>query len=339
MFDGKAFGQEIVAAVKAHVDKSVGPLLARMETLEARFAGLPTPKDGEPGKDADPDEVAAIVVRELRSEIDGVRAAVEALPPPIEIPSLPELPDIPALIADAVSAIPAPQPGKDADPERVAALVRQEAERILAGWEKPQDGKDGPSEETVKAIVAHEVAEAVAALPKAKDGQPGIDGVGLASMLIDRNGELVATMTDGSTRNLGPVVGKDAKEVDWANIDHRLKAMFDAWPKPKDGADGVGFDDLDLVETEAGVFLRCVRGETVKEWRLPIVIDRGVFKEGQTYRKGDGVTWGGSFWIAQDETAEKPDSSKGWRLSVKRGRDGKDGEIKPPRDAKPLKVG
>lgn len=94
----------------------------------------------------------------------------------------------------------------------------------------------------------------------------------------------------------------------------------------KDGFDGVGFDDLDLVHDERGVFLRFVKGENVKEFRLPIVVDRGVFKAGQTYNKGDGTTWGGSFWIAQEETTEKPDSGKGWRCAVKRGRDGRDGK-------------
>jgi hypothetical protein len=317
MFDGKAFGQEIVAAVKAHVDKAVGPLVARMETLEARFGELPTPKNGEPGKDADPDAVAAIVVRELQSEIDGLRAAVEALPPPIEIPSLPELPDIPALIADAVAAIPVPQPGKDADPEQVAALVRQEAGRILAGWERPKDGKDGaPGRD------GENGADGAPGQDGA-DGQPGLngkDGLDVKDLFVADGGELVATFSDGRSKNLGQFRGKDGEPG-------------------KPGADGVGFDDLDLVETEAGVFLRCIKGETVKEWRLPIVIDRGVFKEGQTYRKGDGVTYGGHYWIAQGETVEKPDTGKGWRMAVRKGRDGKDGEIKPPRDPKPVKVG
>jgi hypothetical protein len=75
----------------------------------------------------------------------------------------------------------------------------------------------------------------------------------------------------------------------------------------------------------------------VRQYRLPIVRDLGVWREG-TYRKGDGVTWGGSFWIAQDETTDKPDGpgGKGWRLAVKKGRDGKDGPGKGP--DKPAKV-
>ena len=45
----------------------------------------------------------------------------------------------------------------------------------------------------------------------------------------------------------------------------------------------------------------------------------------RTYVRGDAVTWGGSLWIAQKETSAKPDSPEsGFRLAVKKGRDGKD---------------
>lgn len=47
-------------------------------------------------------------------------------------------------------------------------------------------------------------------------------------------------------------------------------------------------------------------------------------RQGVKYLEGDGVTWGGSFWIAQKDTATKPDGGE-WRLAVKKGRDGKDG--------------
>jgi len=53
---------------------------------------------------------------------------------------------------------------------------------------------------------------------------------------------------------------------------------------------------------------------------------KGVFVEGREYRTGDGVSLGGSFWIAQlDNPAGRPGTSDAWRLAVKRGRDGKDG--------------
>ena len=70
---------------------------------------------------------------------------------------------------------------------------------------------------------------------------------------------------------------------------------------------------------------------------FPLLIDRGVFLANATYERGDGVTSGGSFWIAQKATTSKPgDNNSDWRLAVKKGRDGKDGlkgdrgEIGPP---------
>lgn len=94
------------------------------------------------------------------------------------------------------------------------------------------------------------------------------------------------------------------------------------------GRDGFGFDDLSVhYDGERGVTFRFARGEEVKEFSLdlPIVLDRGVWREG-AFKKGDGVTWGGSFFIAQEDTSDKPETSKSWRLAVKRGRDGRDGK-------------
>lgn len=144
-------------------------------------------------------------------------------------------------------------------------------------------------------------------------GTPGRDGLDVKDMFRAEGGRVVAVMSDGTTRDLGVVVGKDGVPG---------RDGKDGLP----GLDGVGFDDLDLIEADDGVFLRFTRGEQVKSFRLPIVIDCGVYREGKTYHRGNGVTWAGSFWIAQEETQEKPDSGKGWRLSVKRGRDGKDGK-------------
>lgn len=98
----------------------------------------------------------------------------------------------------------------------------------------------------------------------------------------------------------------------------------------KDGADGVGFDDLDAEYDEFGrMSLKFVRGDVVKRFRVPGQVDRGIFKDGESYEQGDGVTWGGSFWIAQRSTTAKPGDGRteltGWRMAVKRGVDGKQG--------------
>ncbi len=110
-------------------------------------------------------------------------------------------------------------------------------------------------------------------------------------------------------------------------------------PRGEPGRDGFGFDDLSVVETDKGWMIRFSKGTEVKEFRLPIVTDRGVFKDGTGYRRGDGVSFGGSWFIAQEDTTEKPETGKGWRLAVKRGRDGKDGTMKDPPKGGPVKVG
>ena len=53
---------------------------------------------------------------------------------------------------------------------------------------------------------------------------------------------------------------------------------------------------------------------------------RGVWKEGDSYERGDCVTWGGSLWHCEKDTTDKPETSESWKLAVKRGRDGRDGE-------------
>ena len=339
MFDGKAFGLEVVSAVRAHVDKSMAPIVARIEAIERKLAE-PAAVDG--------DDLDAV-----KSDVESLRKAIADLPAPVA----PELPDIPAMIAEAVAAIPAPENGKDADPEvirqmvaeavaevppakdgadadmeAVAAQVKELVDTTLAGWERPQDGKSVTVEE-LRPLVDESVQRAVSGLPVAKDG------VNLAGAMIDRDGNLVLTLSDGTMKELGVVVGADGKGVDMAAVERSIVEKVAAIPKPKDGTDGVGFDDMDLVETDEGIVLRFTKGDVVKDFRLPVVIDRGVWKEG-AYRKGDGCTWGGSFWICQEDGAtDKPDAGKSWRLAVKRGRDGKDGVMKAETPKTPIKVG
>jgi hypothetical protein len=145
----------------------------------------------------------------------------------------------------------------------------------------------------------------------------------VAGLVINRDGNLVLTMSDGAVKDLGPVVGKDGNPG-------------------KDGVDGLGFDDIEAVyDGEKTITLKFTQGERVKEFAfaMPVVIDRGVYKTGETYTAGDGVTFGGSFWIAQKDTETKPEAGDDWRLSVKRGRDGKDGTVKETKPMMPLRVG
>lgn len=83
-----------------------------------------------------------------------------------------------------------------------------------------------------------------------------------------------------------------------------------------------------LFDGERTVTLCFKDGTPVDGGVIKFAVDlyRGVWVEGKAYERGDGVTWGGSEWHANEPTTSKPgDGSKAWTLKVKRGRDGKDG--------------
>jgi hypothetical protein len=89
---------------------------------------------------------------------------------------------------------------------------------------------------------------------------------------------------------------------------------------------------------DGGRTLRWAIGDTVHEIKTAIVLDAGVWREGATYVVGDGVTLGGSFFIAQAETSAKPGKSDDWRLAVKRGSDGRDARTDEKRALEPLRL-
>jgi len=206
-----------------------------------------------------------------------------------------------------VAALPVPKDGTSVTTEDVAPIIEAAVKEAVAAIELPvakdgEPGKDGTSvtTEDVAPIIEAAVKQAVAAieLPVAKDG------IGLAGAMKDHEGCLVLTLTNGDLVKLGRVDGER-------------------------GTDGLGYDDLEVVQKDERTFaISFARGDHVKEYvfSLPVVLDRGVFKEGNEYVPGDGVTCGGSFWIAQKQTKLRPGTNDEWRLAVKKGRDGKDFE-------------
>lgn len=165
--------------------------------------------------------------------------------------------------------------------EAVVGLVKGYLEKVLPGLES-----------RLKALEER---------PDAKDG------VGVAGAVIDRDGQLVLTLTDGKTVPLGLVVGKDGE----------------AGPK------GFDLDAFDVALKEDGrtIEMSFVAGENTvtRTLQLPTLIYRGVYAEGRTYEVGDVTTWGGSSWACVERTEERPgERAAGWTLAVKRGRDGKD---------------
>jgi hypothetical protein len=101
---------------------------------------------------------------------------------------------------------------------------------------------------------------------------------------------------------------------------------------------GRAFKAASVTTVDGGRTLRWAIGDTVHEIKTAIVLDAGVWREGTTYVPGDGVTLGGSFFIAQAETAAKPGKSDDWRLAVKRGSDGRDARTDDKRALEPLRL-
>lgn len=61
--------------------------------------------------------------------------------------------------------------------------------------------------------------------------------------------------------------------------------------------------------------------------RIKTPADCGVYDHAREYLAGDGVSYDGSFWIAQRDAPGRPSTdNSGWRLAVKRGRNGRDGD-------------
>jgi hypothetical protein len=186
------------------------------------------------------------------------------------------------MIGDAVSSLPPAEKGEPGEP-----------------------GRDVDMGEVVTRIETA-VSAAVAALPAPKAGDPGKDGIGLADALRDAEGHLILVMTDGRTKSLGLVNGKDGEP----------------------GRDGLGFDDLQVEqigERTVRFLLKRDAGEAEFDVTFPVPIYRGVFKEGEPYEAADLVTWAGSLWHCNEPKGLKPGApDSGWQLAAKAGRPGKD---------------
>jgi collagen type III alpha len=86
------------------------------------------------------------------------------------------------------------------------------------------------------------------------------------------------------------------------------------------------FKDATFTSPDDGRTLQLTLAGTLHEIKTAVLLDAGVWRAG-TYKCGDTVSFGGSMWVAQQDTQTKPETEDShWRLAVKRGRDGKDGK-------------
>ncbi|MCW5758908.1 MAG: hypothetical protein KIS90_03975 [Phenylobacterium sp.] len=331
MFDGEAFGAEIVEAVKAYVEEATAPLLARLAELERRptaevvaeqiahavraaVEAAPKPQDGRDGRDGVDGRDGA------RGEAgqdgrDGANA------PPVSDTAIAEA------VARHLEANPPPA-GKDGrdgadgrDGERgergepgLAARIEPDAfAGAVALWleaNPPAAGRDGRDGVDGKDGAPGRNGADGAKGEKGDPGRDGADGVGLAGAVIDRAGELVITLSNGEAKRLGPVVGRDGK---------------DGEPGPQ----GFGIDQFDIEQPDLRTMVvSFTHGDTKESYELALggFVDRGGYKDGERYELGDVATWGGHLWLCQNPTSEKPGGNDDWRLAVRKGRDGKDAD-------------
>lgn len=319
--DAKALADATAEIVKSHVATATAPLLRRIEVLEGR----PAPEKGEPGEPgmdgvgiADAVKTDGVLILRLTDgtekqigQVDGKDGEPGPPPDPETVAGVVRgmiAEPIAEAVSTAVAALPAPERGEPGEKGEAGPMPEPEAVA-------------GSFRELAENIVSEAVAAGIAKLPppekgdtgdQGRPGADGADGCGIADLLVDRDGNLVATFSDGRMKNIGPVQGRDGLDG-------------------KDGRDGFDLTAFDVEQSEdlRSVTLKFARGDVEQrhELKFPVVLDRGVYKADreQPYETGDSVTWGGSTWIAQRETSAKPDSpDSGWRLSTKRGRDGKD---------------
>jgi len=296
-FDGEAFGQEIVAAVKAHIEKSIAPIIDRMAAIETRLAV--------------PAEVRAADMDTVRSDLAALRATIDALPTPVEPPALP---DIPAIVAQsverAVAALPPPEPGKpgrDIDPAVVEEMVSARVAEAVAAIPAAAPGKDADP-----VVIAEMVARAVEALPPAapgKDADPAL----VAGLVEEKVREAVAALPPAPRGDPGPQ-GKMPVVRDWTD-----KVHYEGDVRTHGGSTFQALRDTAKEPPHDDWICIARAGAAGRSFDI-----RGTYDESDSYRHLDVVALGGaSFAATRDNPGPCP--GEGWQLIAAQGKRGNPG--------------
>ncbi len=252
------------------------------------IAVLPLPKDGCDGKSITIEDVASFIREEIEKSIALLPVAKDGEPgnPGKDGKSV-DIEDIKTIITDEISKISLQLNDKDSKSinlDTISQLVKSEVANIHVPASK--DGLDGQSVtvEDVAPLIKEEVEKSIASLPIPKDG------VGLAGAVIDRNGNLVITCTNGIIIPLGKVIGNDGKDIDPSTlleiktrliefdpIAERLERRLSSIEQKGFYDDGINDHRLRLEEVKTDL------SSVIKSMGLmPNLIDRVTTLEGQT---------------------------------------------------------
>jgi hypothetical protein len=327
---------DLAAVIAEAITVAQAPLLARLAVLESRAV---TKTFGEKGEKGDPGE---------RGEMGPVGpAGADAVV------------DLEAVARAAAALIPVPRDGLDGKDGRDGVDGKdgapgrdgQDGVAGPAGLDGTDgapgvNGKDGVGvrdatldaggtlllhftdgfTKSVGVIVGRDGAPGVAGARGAQ-GDPGRDGIGVAGALLDKDGGLVLTLSDGTVKALGRVVGHDG-------VDGQPGARGEQGSPGLNGRDGT-LEHLKAVYDGERTITLCfkdgtpIEGGAIKLTGLSRY--QGIWSRERAYEAGDQTTYGGSQWtaIADAPAGLQPGTNEGaaaWKLSVKKGNDGKDGK-------------
>lgn len=171
------------------------------------------------------------------------------------------------------------------------AISRCEAIKPLNG-EPGKDGRDGRD---------------------GKDGESGRDAISL---------DILPGIDE--TRSYPPRTYAHHNGGIW--VSRRKTEGLDGWECVVQGIASVNYEQEN--ERSAKMVIGLSTGETresVISYSTPLY--RGVYNDATAYELGDCITYAGSIWIATESGPGRPESDRsGWRLAVKKGRDGKSGK-------------
>lgn len=175
------------------------------------------------------------------------------------------------------------------------------------------------------------------------DGKAGKDGVGVNEVKV-LDGNLVVTLSDGTTRLAGHVVGPRGADGsdgrDGRDAPPASPGRDGAPGAPgRDGKDGITADEFEKAiaaaeERAAERILKSLEfdGRVFKIGgrvlgKAAVMEFKGQWVQDGKYEKGDTVQHSGHMWHCNDDgVTHMPGQGSGWTIAVKRGRDGKAGE-------------
>lgn len=288
--DLKALADIVIQSVRA----TFAPLVKRLGELEAVVKALP-------------ETTAADLDQRITKAVEGLPKPKDG-EPGTSVTADDVAPMVADEVAKAVGALPAPKDGISVTLADVAPMIAEEVAKAVQAIPAPKDGESVPLDQ-VREMVDEEVAKAMGAISAPKDGEPGRDALQLE---LQPEIDLTRTYARGT-------YAKHAGGL-WRAFEatkglHGWECVVEGIAELRVDQDGREFTLV--ARTSSGA-------EVSKSIKVAALVDKGVFKAGNDYEAGDGVTWGGSFFIAQkDAPIGHPGEpgSDGWRLAVKRGRD------------------